>query len=145
MQAEKEDEAQLERQRKAVNEQNKMFQQKIAEKRRMAQAKSETSKKRKASNADKDAMALASSFSLEEIDKMVEDESEALGGMVKEGDNTADGSSHSGEADSGEADSVKTKRTQDSDEANSSDEDNRASDASRSPRTYPSHPKSRDP
>ena len=84
-----------------------------------------TSKKRKASNADEDAMALASSFSPEEnqeIDKMVEVEVEALGGMVKDGDNTAEGSSHSCEADSGEADSDSDKA--DSDEEDSLEEDN---------------------
>ena len=93
-----------------MNEKKKMLKQKIAERRQMAQAKSETSKKRKASNADEDAMALASSFGQAELDKMLVDEAEALGGMVKDGDNTADGSSHSGKADS------------DSDKANSSDE-----------------------
>ena len=78
-----------------MNEQKKMLKQKMAEKRQTAQAKSETSKKHKASNADEDAMALATSFRQAEINKMVEDESEALGGMVKDGDNRADGSSHS--------------------------------------------------
>ena len=68
----------------------------------MAQAKSETSKTRKAGNVDEleDAMALESSFSREELEKMVVDKAEALDGMVKDGDNTADGSSHSFEADS---------------------------------------------
>ena len=33
-------------------------------------------------------MALASSFSQAEVEKMVEDETEALDGMVKDGDNT---------------------------------------------------------
>ena len=92
----------------------------MAAERQKAQAKSETSKKRKVSIADEDAMALASSFSLEVIDKMVEDETKALSGMVNDGDNTADGSSHSCEADSGEVDSDK----EDSDEADSWEEDN---------------------
>ena len=81
-----------------MNEQKKMLRQKIAQKRQKAQTKSETSKTRKARNADEGAIAIASSLSLEQIDKMVEDETEALDGMVKDGDNTADGSSHSGEA-----------------------------------------------
>ena len=41
-------------------------------------------------NADEDVMVLASSHSLEELERMVEDETEALGGMVEDGDNTAD-------------------------------------------------------
>ena len=81
-----------------------------------------TSKKRKASNTDEDAMARASSLSQEELEKMVVDEAEALDGMVKDGDNTAEGSSHSCEADSGEADSDSDKA--DSDEEDSSEEDN---------------------
>ena len=44
-QAEKEEKAELARQRKAVNEEKKMLKQKIAGKRQMAQAKSETSKR----------------------------------------------------------------------------------------------------
>ena len=44
-------------------------------------------------------MALAFSLSLEELEKLVADEAEALDGMVEDGDETADGSSHSGEAD----------------------------------------------
>ena len=61
--------------------------------------KCEMSKKRKAGNADEDVMVLASSHSLEELEQMLEDEKEALGGMVEDGDNTADASSHSGEVD----------------------------------------------
>ena len=38
-------------------------------------------------------MALASSFSRELLEKMVEDEAEALDGMVEDGDNPVDGSS----------------------------------------------------
>ena len=69
-----------------------MLKQKTAEKREM-------SKKRKAGNADEDVMVLASSHSLEELERMVQDEKEALGGMVVDGDNTADASSHSDEVD----------------------------------------------
>ena len=65
-----------------MNEEKKMLKQKIAEKRQMAKAKSDTSKKSKAENAEEDAMALASSFSREELEKMVVDEAEALDGMV---------------------------------------------------------------
>ena len=49
-----------------------MFKQIMAEKR-------EKSNKRKAGNADEDVMVLASSHSLEELERMVEDEKEALG------------------------------------------------------------------
>ena len=42
------------------------------------------SKKRKAGNADEDAMALASSYSREELEQMLADETEALGGMVED-------------------------------------------------------------
>ena len=59
-----------------------MLKQKMAEKREM-------SKKRKAGNADEDAMTLGSSHSREELEKMLADETEALGGMVKDGDNMA--------------------------------------------------------
>ena len=48
------------------------------------------SKKHKAGNADEDALALASSYSREELEQMLADETEALGGMVVDGDNTAD-------------------------------------------------------
>ena len=64
------------------------------------------SKKRKAGNADQDAMALASSYSREQLEKMLVEAEEALGGMVEDGDNTADASSHSGEADSSDDDIV---------------------------------------
>ena len=50
------------------------------------------SKKRKAGNADEDVMVLASSHSLEELERMVEDKTEALAGMVEDGDNRADSS-----------------------------------------------------
>ena len=67
------------------------------------------SKKSKAGNADEDAMALASSHSQEELEKMLATETEALGGMVEDGDNMGPGmmrddSSHSGEADSSDDD-----------------------------------------
>ena len=81
------------RDKKDLVERKKMLKQKTAEKREM-------SKKRKAGNADKDVMDLASSLSVEELERMVEDETEALGGMVGgDGDNTADDSSHSDEVD----------------------------------------------
>ena len=51
------------------------------------------SKKLKAGNADEDAMTLASSHSVEELERMLADETEALGGMVE------DDSSHSDEVD----------------------------------------------
>ena len=73
-------------------EERKMLTQKLAEKCKM-------SKKLKAGIENEDATALASSLSREELEKMVADEAEALDGMVKDGDNTADGFSHSGEAD----------------------------------------------
>ena len=60
-----------------------MLKQKTAEKREM-------SKKRKAGNADEDVMALASSHSIEELQKILADETEAFGGMVEDGEITAD-------------------------------------------------------
>ena len=48
---------------------------------------------------DEDAMALASSHSQEELEKMLGDETEAFGGMVEDDDNMADASSHSDESD----------------------------------------------
>ena len=81
--------------KKDLADQRKMLKQKMAEKREM-------SKKCKAGNADEDAMtgnadgdvmALASSHSVEELKKMLADETEAFGGMVEED------SSHSGEVD----------------------------------------------
>ena len=41
-------------------------------------------------NADENAMALASSFSRDELEKMLADEAKALDGMVEDDDNTAD-------------------------------------------------------
>ena len=58
------------RQKKESAEQKKMLKQEIAGKRKM-------SKKRKAGNADEDAMALASSFSQEELEMKLADELEA--------------------------------------------------------------------
>ena len=90
--AEKERKEKLARDKKALAEQKKMLKQKMAEKREM-------SKNRKAGNAEEDAMtgnvdkyitALASSHSLEELKRMLATETEALGGMVVDGDNTAD-------------------------------------------------------
>ena len=49
-------------------------------------------------------MALASLHSREQLETILSDESEALDGMVGDGDNTADGSSHSGGADSSDDD-----------------------------------------
>ena len=60
------------RDKKVLAERKKMFKQIMAEKR-------EKSNKRKAGNADEDVMVLASSHSLEELERMVEDEKEALG------------------------------------------------------------------
>ena len=80
--------------KKDLAEQKKMLKQKMAEQREM-------SKKRKAGHANEDAMtgnavgdvmALASSHSLEELKRMLADETESLGGMVEDGDNTADSS-----------------------------------------------------
>ena len=88
------------RDKKELAEQKKLLKQKMAGKREM-------SKKHKAGNADEDAMtgnadedvmALASSHSREEIEKMLADAKEAFGGMVE------DDSSHSGEADSSDGD-----------------------------------------
>ena len=62
-----------------------MLKLKMAEKR-------EKSNKLKAGNEKEDAMALASSHSREELEKMLADETEAFGGMVVDGDNTADSS-----------------------------------------------------
>ena len=95
--AEKERKEELARQKKESDEQKKMLKQKMAEKREM-------SKKRKAGNAGEDAMKLASTYSREELEQMLADETEAFGGMVEDGDNTADDSSHSGEADSSDDD-----------------------------------------
>ena len=111
-QAEKEDKAELARQRKALNEQKKILKQKIAEKARWNRQCRK--RRRSARPATRTKMLwplqwLASSFSREELEKMVlwMEWSETLDGMVKDGDKTADGSSHSGKADSdsGEADS----------------------------------------
>ena len=44
------------------------------------------SKKGKAGNADEDEMTLASSHSVEELERMLADETEALGGMVEDSD-----------------------------------------------------------
>ena len=80
--------------KKNLADHKKMLKQKTAEQREM-------SKKHKAGNADEDAMtgnadgdvvALASSHSVEELKRMLADETEALGGMVEDGDNTADSS-----------------------------------------------------
>ena len=49
-------------------------------------------------------MALASSHSRDELEKMLAEAEEALDGMVEVGDNTADASSQSGEADSSDDD-----------------------------------------
>ena len=73
------------RDKKELAEQMKMLKQKMAEKR-------EKSKTCKAGNADEDCMALASSHSREELEKMLADETEAFGGMVEDGDDTADSS-----------------------------------------------------
>ena len=80
------------RDKKVLAERKKMFKQIMAGKR-------ETSNKRKAGNAGEDAMTLASSHSVEGLEMMLADETEALGGMVEDGDNTAVASSHSGEVD----------------------------------------------
>ena len=66
--------------------------------------KREMSKKSKAGNADEDAMALASSHSRDELEMMLADEAKALDGMVKDSNNMADDSSHSGETDSSDDD-----------------------------------------
>ena len=80
------------RDKKVLAERKKMFKQIMAEKR-------EKSNECKARNADEDAMtgnadgdvvALASSHSVEELKRRLADETEALGGMVEDGDNTAD-------------------------------------------------------
>ena len=73
------------RDKKDLAERKKTLKQKMAEKREM-------SKKRKAGNADDDAMTLASSYSQEELERVLAVEKEALDGMVVDGDNTADSS-----------------------------------------------------
>ena len=71
------------RDKKDLAERKKMLKQIMAEKR-------EKSNKRKAGNADEDAMALASAHSREQLEKMLVEAEEALDGMVEDGDNTAD-------------------------------------------------------
>ena len=82
--------------KKDLADHKKMLEQKEAEQR---ESRRKMSKKHKAGNADKDAMDLASSLSVEELERMVEDKTEALAGMVEDGDNMADDSSHSDEVD----------------------------------------------
>ena len=95
--AEKERKEKIAKDKKDLAEQKKMLKQKTAEKR---ESRRKMSKKHKARNADKDVMDIASLLSVEELERMVEVETEALGGMVGgDGNNTADDSSHSDEVD----------------------------------------------
>ena len=73
------------RDKKDLAERKKMFKQIMAE-------ESEKLNKHKAGNADEDAMTLASSHSVEGLEMMLADETEAFGGMVVDGDNTVDSS-----------------------------------------------------
>ena len=103
---------------RALNEEKKMLRPKIAAQLKKARTKSVTSKQRKASNEDEHAIDLASlsqeqdlaSLSQEQIDMILEDEREALDGIVSSDDDNKDGLSDSGKVSSDDDSRIKGSR-----------------------------------